>query len=97
MTKPEPAVAAAVSGETGKMIGFRRLSREQYKIKATLFDLDKVANMEKKIPLDWINEEGTGLNEIFFQYCLPLISGETHMKKENGLPRFARLRKVYAK
>ena len=91
------AVAAAVAGESGKMIGFRRLSRDEYKIKATLFDLDKVANLEKKIPLDWINEEGTGLKEIFFQYCLPLISGETHMQKENGLPRFARLKKVYAK
>ncbi len=91
------AVAAAVSGETGKMVGFRRLSREQYKIKATLFDLDRVANLEKKIPRDWINENGTGMNEIFFQYCLPLISGETHMKKENGLPRFARLKKIYAK
>ena len=32
----------------------------------------------------------------FIRYALPLIQGETGMVKENGLPRFAKLKKVRA-
>ena len=33
----------------------------------------------------------------FVKYALPLIQGETKLEKEDGLPRFARLKKVFAK
>ena len=33
----------------------------------------------------------------FIDYALPLIQGETKLQKENGLPRFAKLKKVLAK
>ena len=61
-----------------------------------LVDLTVVANTEKKVPLDWINETGDGLNEKFIEYALPLIQGETELPKEDGLPRFVRLKKVKA-
>ena len=51
----------------------------------------------KNRPLEWINAEGNGVNQGFIDYCLPLIQGETDMVKEDGLPRFARLKKVFAK
>ena len=92
------AVEAAVAGETDKMVGFE-CSREggKYTCKTKLFNLSEVANFEKKVPLEWINEEGNGVNQDFIDYALPLIQGENHRATENGLPRFARLKKVLAK
>ena len=62
-----------------------------------LLPLSEVANTEKKVPLEWINEEGNGVKQGFIDYCLPLIQGETGMVKEDGLPRFVKLKKVFAK
>ena len=41
--------------------------------------------------------EGNNVTEDFAKYALPLIQGETKLEKEDGLPRFARLKKVFAK
>ena len=92
------AVEAAVSGETDKMVGFE-CTREngQYTCKTKLFDLSSVANFEKKVPLEWINEAGNGVTQGFIDYALPLIQGENHRVLENGLPRFAKLKKVLSK
>lgn len=92
------AVESAVAGITDKMVGFK-CTRDQdgYKCEPELFDLSVVANAEKKFPREWINEEGNNVNEEFIRYCLPLIQGETGMQKEDGLPRFVRLKKVFAK
>ena len=92
------AVEAAVSGETDKMVGFE-CTREngQYTCKTKLFDLSSVANFEKKVPLEWINEAGNGVTQGFIDYALPLIQGENHRVLENGRPRFAKLKKVLAK
>ena len=92
------AVEAAVAGETDKMVGFE-CTREGgvYTCKTKLFNLSDVANFEKKVPLEWINAEHNGVNQGFIDYALPLIQGENHRATENGLPRFARLKKVLAK
>ena len=91
------AVEAAIAGETDKMVGFACTRDENgYKCKPKLFDLSLVANTEKKVPLEWINEAGNGVNQGFIDYCLPLIQGETGMVKEDGLPRFCKLKKVFA-
>ena len=68
-----------------------------YKCEAKLFDLADVANFEKKFPREWINASGNNVTADFANYCLPLIQGETKLEKEDGLPRFARLKKVFAK
>ncbi len=92
------AVEAAVAGETDKMVGFLCTRDENgYKCEPHLFELSLVANTEKKVPLEWINKEGNFVNQGFIDYCLPLIQGETQMVKEDGLPRFVNLKKVFAK
>ncbi len=92
------AVEAAVAGETDKMVGFE-CTREngKYTCRTKLFHLSEVANFEKKVPLEWINAEGNGVNQGYIDYALPLIQGDNHRETENGLPRFARLKKVLAK
>ena len=92
------AVEAAVSGETDKMVGFACTRDENgYQCRPQLFDLSLVANTEKKVPVEWISADGNGVTQDFIDYCLPLIQGETGMAKEDGLPRFCRLKRGFAK
>ena len=92
------AVMQAVSGTTGKMVAFERESVDgKYHCKMVLLPLSSVANYEKKVPLEWINEDGNGLKHEFIDYVLPLIQGEPKLPLEHSLPRYARLKKVLAK
>ena len=92
------AVENAVAGITDKMVGFERSYEDgKYVCKTKLLNLTDVANTEKKVPLEWINEAGNGVTQGFIDYCLPLIQGETGMVKEDGLPRFVQLKRVFAK
>lgn len=91
------AVTEAIAGQTDKMVGFECSRDGGYTCKPKLFNLSEVANFEKKVPMEWINTEGNGVTKEFIDYALPLIQGETKLPKENGLPRFARLRKVLEK
>ena len=91
------AVEEMLKGTTDKMVGFECDRTNGYTCKAKLFDLSDVANFEKKFPKEWINAEGNNVTGEFVKYALPLIQGETKLEKEDGLPRFARLKKVFAK
>ena len=91
------AVEQMVAGQTDKMVGFACDRTNGYTCKAKLFDLSDVANFEKKFPAEWITPEGNNVTEDFIKYAMPLIQGETKLEKVNGLPRFARLKKVFAK
>jgi 6-phosphofructokinase 1 len=76
------------------MVGFERIPGKEYQCRIKMFDLIDVANAEKKIPREWINAAGNGLLPAFIDYALPLIQGETKMPKEDGLPKFANLKKI---
>ena len=92
------AVQAAVNGDTDKMVAFERNDLYgQYVCNTKLLPLESVANFERKVPREWINAAGNGIERAFIDYALPLIQGETGMKTVQALPRFARLRKVLAK
>lgn len=97
-TAGKTAVEAAVNGVTGKMVAFKRVYVDgKYTCEMELLPLSSVANYEKKVPLEWINEEHNGLKHEFIDYVLPLIQGEPKLPLENSLPRYARLKKVLAK
>ena len=92
------AVENAVNGINGRMIGFERGIKDgKYACRTKLIPLMEVANVEKKIPREWINEAGNYVNHQFIEYALPLIQGEPDLPKEDSLPRFARLKKIIAK
>ncbi len=88
------AVKAAVSGDTDKMVVYERVEGDEYKINYKLMPLELAANTEKAFPIEWIINDGTGVSKEFFDYCLPLIQGDAKAPLENGLPRFAKLKKV---
>lgn len=91
------AVESAVAGVTGKMVGIEReIVDGKYSSKYNLVPLADVANYEKHVPLEWINEEGNGLKKEFIDYALPLIQGEPEIPKEHSLPRYTKLKKILA-
>lgn len=93
----EAAVNNAVNGVTDKMVGFKCTRDGGYNCEIDLLDLSDVANTEKKVPREWINAAGNGIEQAFIDYALPLIQGEPELPKEDSLPRFAKLKKVLAK
>ena len=89
------AVEAAVSGTTDHMVGLDCIRNESgYHCHTKLVPLTQAANTERKVPRDWINEAGNGIQQGFVDYALPLIQGELTRPQENSLPRFAKLKKV---
>jgi 6-phosphofructokinase 1 len=88
------AVRLALEGKSGYMVGLERAPGAEYACNTILLDVSDVANKEKKIPDEWINGAGDGLLQPFIDYASPLIRGESAIAIEDGLPRFARLKKV---
>lgn len=70
------AVKAAFEGQTGKFVAIKRLSDAPYQATTELVDIHLVANLEKKIPLSWINNNHTQMKKEFIEYALPLIQAE---------------------
>ena len=93
-TAGREAVKAAVSGVTDKMVCFKRAEGAEYKCIYELLPLELAANTEKKVPLEWIIDNGTGISDEYVDYAMPLIQGEAKAPLEDSLPRFAKLKKV---
>ena len=86
----------AIECVTGKMVSLVRESNNPYKCVTGLADLDAVANGEKKVPREWINERGNMPTQAFDDYARPLIQGEVVVPIKDGLPLYARLKGVLA-
>ena len=84
----------AYSGESGKMVYMNRISNEPYKIKYEVFDdIHKIANIEKKIPLEWIDVDNNYVKQELIDYLRPLIQGEVKQIYKDGLPQHINLNK----
>jgi 6-phosphofructokinase len=88
------AVQAAVNGTTDKCVILLRGDSDQYSCETALVDLSEIANGVKKLPREWVNEDGISMNFQFHRYALPLIQGEVAVPFDGGLPAFAKLTKV---
>lgn len=80
------ALRAALDGETGKMMYFRRVSDMPYAVTIEMTDAKNVANLEKKFPQKWIVPEQNQVTDSAVKYFLPLIQGEVNICMKNGLP-----------
>ncbi|NCB52299.1 MAG: 6-phosphofructokinase [Clostridia bacterium] len=89
------AVLHAISGVSGKMVAFERMDcNGEYGCRTKLVPLSDVANLEKKVPLEWITPDGCYVTQEFIDYALPLIHGEPKRIMEHSMPRYARLKKI---
>jgi 6-phosphofructokinase len=80
------AVAAAVSGVSGQMMNILRVSDSPYKTVIGHDEISRIANAVKKVPAEFINEQGNNVTDECVRYILPLIAGETAPSYKNGLP-----------
>lgn len=78
------AVAAAIGGETGKMVTLERAPGAKYTVTTGLIAVDEVAGKERPLPDAFLHEQGNFVTSGFLEYVRPLI-GEP-------LPEYVRLR-----
>lgn len=81
------AVKAADEGDTGRMVVIERFSDDPYQSGTAVKDVHKIANDEKLVPRNWMNEEGTYVTDEFINYVQPLIQGDVSPVMVNGIPR----------
>ena len=81
------AVKAADEGDSGKMVVLQRLSDDPYQAGTEVKDVHKIANDEKLVPREWVNEEGDYVTEEFINYVRPLIQGDVSPVVVDGIPR----------
>ena len=80
------AAKAAFEGVTGQMVALKRISNSPYQYITELHPISEVANLEKKVPLSWMNENHTQMTEDFLAYARPLIQAELTPLYIAGLP-----------
>ena len=81
------AVKAADEGDSGKMVVLVRHSDDPYQCGTEVKDVHKIANDERLVPREWVNEEGTYVTEDFVTYVRPLIQGDVSPVMVDGIPR----------
>ncbi len=85
------AVHAALQGHTGCMVILKRVNDDPYHCVTDLYDVSKIANVERTIPLDWIDLDKNMVTDDFAKYANPLIFGEIAPVMVNGMPRHLQL------
>lgn len=82
------ALVSALDGKTGTMMSIVRESSEPYQWHIGEVPLEQVANQEKKMPREFIREDGYGITELCRTYMRPLILGEAYPPYQQGLPDY---------
>jgi 6-phosphofructokinase 1 len=90
------AVALAGQGLSGVMVPIRRDGNDPYRWSLDHAAAADIANQEKKLPREYIREDGFHVTEGFRSYCLPLIQGEDYPPFRDGLPAYQRLQRPLA-
>ncbi len=88
------AVEMALAGESGVMVTIVRLADAPYRWEIGRAPLAAVANLERRLPRDFITPDGYGITENCRRYLAPLILGEDPPPYVDGLPDYVRLRNV---
>ena len=90
------AVEMAIEGKTSLMVTIEREKGEKYKWFLGEASLEKVANMEKKMPRNFITKDGFGITKKAKDYLKPLIIGEDFPPFKSGLPQYVKLKNILA-
>ena len=90
----QAAVEMALQGENSVMTAIIRTNDNPYAWRIGKAELAKVANVEKKLPRDYINTDGFGITDKCRTYLSPLILGESYPPYTDGLPNYASLKNL---
>jgi 6-phosphofructokinase 1 len=86
------AVELALKGKNAVMPIIVRKSAKPYRWAIGEAPISAIANQEKKVPRNFITEDGFGITPLCRRYLLPLIGGEGYPPYRNGLPAYATLK-----
>lgn len=89
------ALLFALEGQHDVMASINRISDLPYRWEIVSVPLAEVANVEKHLPREYISPDGFHITPSCRAYLAPLISGEVPPTFKNGLPEFARLKKIF--
>ena len=80
------AIKYAMAGMNGVMPIIVRHKGSKYKWSIEAAPLSKIANLEKKLPKNFISKNGMNITQKAIDYLMPLIQGESHPPYKNGIP-----------
>ncbi|GHT99692.1 pyrophosphate--fructose 6-phosphate 1-phosphotransferase [Betaproteobacteria bacterium] len=85
------AVAFALNGQDGVVAAIRRLRNDPYTWDIVAVDAAAVANLERRLPHEFLAADGLGISTAGRDYIAPLIVGELPIMTAGGLPVHYRL------
>jgi 6-phosphofructokinase 1 len=88
------AVNLALQGKNAVMPTIRRLADVPYRWEIGDAPLKDIANVERKMPAEFISSDGFHITDSCRTYLQPLIEGEDPPPFRNGLPDYVRLKNV---
>ena len=77
------AVEEVYNGNTGMMVILKRVE-ENYECVTDVYDIHDIANVEKKVPTEWIKNHQ--MTDEYLRYARPLIMGELLPIYKDGVP-----------
>jgi ATP-dependent phosphofructokinase / diphosphate-dependent phosphofructokinase len=86
------AVEYAIAGMNAVMPAIKRRSSSPYRWQIVPVPLADVANVEKKVPREFVTADGFGITAACRRYLEPLIAGEDYPPYRNGLPAYVRIK-----
>lgn len=89
------AAKIGAEGETAKMICYKRLQNKPYEVEVFAYDIHSIANGEKTVPLEWINEAQNDITTELIDYLMPLIQGEVSLNFSSGIPHYCNIEHLF--
>ena len=86
------AVHKAMEGKHGIMTTIERIPGDTYQWRIGEAPLDQIANIEVKLPAEYIRKDGFHITDKARAYLLPLIQGEDYPPYQQGLPHYVTLK-----
>ncbi len=88
----QAAVEYALAGKNAVMVTIDRAKGKRYRWNLGEAPLERIANVEKMLPRDFITQDGFGITDKARDYLSPLIQGESYPEYRNGVPVYTRLK-----
>lgn len=87
------AVQAAMAGNSGVAMIFKRIPGAEYGCRIECADVSKIANQTRLLPPEFINETNDNVTDRCCEYILPLIGGQCDILYNCGIPQHLTLPK----
>ena len=89
------AIEMIVAGHSGEMVVINRLNSTPYTVEFSTASIHDIANLEKSVPTEWINEAGNDVTSDLIEYAAPLIEGQCNVEYVNGIPSYMPVSHLY--